>query len=54
MSGHTDYAQNRINDAIWRGQVLAAPTTYYFGLICATLRAGAPIFCLPWCDDLFS
>lgn len=36
MSGKTDYAQNKITDALWRGQALGAPATYYFGLICAT------------------
>jgi hypothetical protein len=41
MSGHTDYAQNKINDAIWRGQALGAPATYYFGLICSSKGARA-------------
>lgn len=36
MSGLTDYAQNKINDARWRGQALGAPATYYFGLITAS------------------
>lgn len=36
MSGLTDYAQNKITDARWRGQALGAPATYYFGLITAS------------------
>lgn len=36
MSGYTDYAQNKINDAVWRGQALGAPATAYFALITAS------------------
>ena len=36
MSGLTDYAQNKIKDALYRGQALAAPATLYFGLITAS------------------
>jgi hypothetical protein len=36
MSGPTDYAQNKIKDALWRGQALGAPATYYFALITAS------------------
>jgi hypothetical protein len=36
MSGLTDYAQNKITDARWRGQALGAPATYYFALITAS------------------
>jgi hypothetical protein len=32
----TDYAQNKINDARWRGQAIGAPSSYYFGLITAS------------------
>jgi hypothetical protein len=34
--GMTDYAQNKITDARWRGQSLGAPATHYFGLITAS------------------
>lgn len=36
MSGLTDFAQNKIKDALYRGQVLGAPATLYFGLITAS------------------
>jgi hypothetical protein len=32
MSGLTDYAQNKVKDALWRGQALGAPSTAYFAL----------------------
>jgi hypothetical protein len=32
----TDYAQNKITDARWRGQSLGAPATHYFALITAS------------------
>jgi hypothetical protein len=35
MSGPTDFAQNKIKDALYRGQALGAPATLYFGLITA-------------------
>lgn len=48
MSGLTDFAQNKITDALWRGQALAAPATYYFGLICASkgVRANSNAYAL--------
>jgi hypothetical protein len=48
MSGHTDYARNKITDAVWRGQALNAPATYYFGLICASkgVRANSTAYAL--------
>ena len=36
MSGITDFAQNKLKDALYRGQALAAPATLYFGLITAS------------------
>ncbi|WP_198116922.1 phage tail fiber protein [Massilia rhizosphaerae] len=36
MSGLTDYAQNKVKDALWRGQALGAPATAYFALITAS------------------
>lgn len=36
MSGLTDFAQNKIKDALYRGQALGAPATLYFGLITAS------------------
>lgn len=36
MSGITDYAQNKITDALYRAQALGAPVTLYFGLITAS------------------
>jgi hypothetical protein len=36
MSGMTDYHQNKLTDARWRGQAYNPPATNYFGLICAT------------------
>jgi hypothetical protein len=36
MSGVTDYAQNKLSDALWRSQALGAPATLYFGLITAS------------------
>ena len=36
MSGLTDYAQNKLSDALYRGQALGAPATLYFGLITAS------------------
>ena len=41
MSGYTDFAQNKITDAIWRGQALAAPVTQYFALLTCTKGARA-------------
>jgi hypothetical protein len=35
MSGITDYAQNKLSDALYRAQALGAPATLYFGLITA-------------------
>jgi hypothetical protein len=32
----TDYAQNKVTDALRRGQALGAPATIYYGLICAS------------------
>lgn len=32
MASLTDFARNKINDALWRGQALSAPTTLYFAL----------------------
>lgn len=48
MSGLTDYAQNKIIDALWRGQALGAPATLYFGLICAAkgVRADSTAYAL--------
>jgi len=34
----TDYAENKVNDALLRGQALGAPATWYVGL-CTDLRA---------------
>ncbi len=36
MSGLTDYAQNKLKDALYRAQALGAPATLYFGLITAS------------------
>lgn len=36
MSGLTDYAQNKVKDALWRGQALGAAATLYFALITAS------------------
>lgn len=36
MSGPTDFAQNKIKDALYRAQALGAPATLYFGLITAS------------------
>jgi hypothetical protein len=36
MSGLTDYAQNKIKDALWRGQALGAPATLYYALFTAS------------------
>jgi hypothetical protein len=36
----TDYAENKVNDALLRGQPLGAPATWYVGL-CTDLRADA-------------
>jgi hypothetical protein len=36
MSGITDYAQNKLQDALWRGQALGAPASWYFALITAS------------------
>jgi hypothetical protein len=48
MSGLTDYAQNKVTDALWRGQALGAPATLYFGLICASkgVRANSTAYAL--------
>lgn len=35
MSGITDFAQNKLKDALYRAQALGAPATLYFGLITA-------------------
>ena len=39
--GLTDYAENKIIDALLRGQALGAPATVYFGLITATYLSAA-------------
>lgn len=36
MAALTNFAENKIVDALWRGQVLGAPATHYFGLIIAS------------------
>ena len=32
MASLTDFARNKINDALWRGQALSTPATWYFAL----------------------
>ena len=36
MGAYTNLAENKIQDAVWRGQALGAPATHYFALIQAT------------------
>jgi len=36
MGALTNLAENKIQDAVWRGQTLGAPATHYFALIQAT------------------
>lgn len=36
MSGLTDFAQNKLKDALWRGQALGALATLYFGMFTAS------------------
>ena len=35
MSQLTDYAENKVTDALWRGQALGAPATWYVALFSA-------------------
>ena len=35
MSQLTDFAENKVTDALWRGQALGAPATWYVGLFSA-------------------
>ena len=37
MSSMTNYQENKIQDAKWRGQAITFPATWYFALIIATL-----------------
>lgn len=48
MSGLTDYAQNKVKDALYRGQPLGAPATLHFGLITASKgeRANSTVYAL--------
>lgn len=41
MSDFTNYAENKIQDALWRGQSLGAPATWYFALLTAVSDAEA-------------
>jgi hypothetical protein len=41
MSDLTNFAENRINDAVWRGQALGAPATWHYGLATAVADADA-------------
>lgn len=48
MSGLTDFAQNKVKDALYRAQALGAPATLYFGLITASKgeRANSTVYAL--------
>ena len=36
MAGLTDFAENKVVDALWRAQAIGTPATWYFGLYTAT------------------
>lgn len=41
MSDFTNFAENKIQDALWRGQALGAPATWYVALLSAVTDAEA-------------
>lgn len=41
MSDFTNYAENKLQDALWRGQALGAPATWYVALATAVADAEA-------------
>lgn len=48
MATLTDFARNKINDALWRGQALGAPATRYYALFVANkgIRANTTTYAL--------
>lgn len=42
MASLTNYAENKHTDALWRGQPLGAPATWYFGLVISASDDATP------------